>query len=82
MEPSTSHLQPAADGPDAAVPGSERPASLRPAAISVFAIEACRSGVTAEGIRTLFASFAEAGFGLPSEFEAGVLAELAALRES
>ena len=81
MQPNTSLLR-GADGPDATAPGSERPASLRQAAISVLALEAYRSGVDEAAIRTLFASFAEAGFGLSPEFETQVLAELAALRAS
>jgi hypothetical protein len=48
-------------------------------AVSVMAVTAYRSGVDAEGIRDLFASASRTPYGLSPDFEAAVLAELAAL---
>jgi hypothetical protein len=50
------------------------------AAVFFLASGAYQSGVSAEGVRNLFAECERAGFGLSPQFEARVLAEMAALR--
>jgi hypothetical protein len=80
MHANTSPLQ-SADGSD--TPGRAAPglSPLGRYCASVLAAEAFESGVDEHGIRRLFARCAETGFGLSADFEAGVLAEHAALRK-
>jgi hypothetical protein len=84
MHANTSPLQPSADGPDTTGPAAPAPAlsPLGRSCASVLAATAIESGVDEHGIRRLFARCAETGFGLSADFEAGVLAEFAALRAS
>jgi hypothetical protein len=80
MDANTCHLQ------DGSGPGQTAPVPvLTPFGrycASVLAALAIESGVDEDGIRRLFARCAEAGYGLPAECEAAVLAAHAALRAS